>query len=135
MRLLFFSLHGDGATEIALLCRGAGVSLDIAGMSSRLVKARTSPAEQIHLRTFGVGAPTDEEICDTIRSGGYSAVIVSTPLQVVQFRNRLQPLRRQMPLLVRHSGQHLPQFQQLRVLNFMSPSPRALAIMRSCHTL
>jgi len=135
MKLLFFPMHGQAAQEIAILCRGAGIALDIAGASNRLVSAKSTPADQIMLRRYGVAAPTDEEILDTTASGGYSAVMIAAAGQVVEFREQLQPLRRDLPLLARHSRFNFSDFQQVGVQNFFSPSPRALLMMRSCHTM
>jgi len=134
MRILFFSTHGGAAVEMALLCTGAGISLDIAGAGNRLVQSKATLNEQVLLRKFGVGAPSDEEILDTVSSGGYAAVVVSIPEQVQAFRKRIQPLRKDLPLLVRHSVNCFAKFQPQGIDNFISPSPEALSLMQPCNT-
>src|SRR5262245_24223274 len=132
--MLFFSLHGDGAVEIAVLCQTAGIDLDIAGTRNEFVRAKTKPEEQVDLRRLGVGAPTDDEIVENILCGDYSAIIVGTPGQVVQLRRRLQALHKDPPVLVRHCGNQLAELKRLCVQNFLGPSRRALAMMQPCHT-
>ena len=134
MRLLYFSLHGGEAIEMALLCQGAGIDLDIAGSRNQLVEAKTSPIEQTRLRTFGVGHPSDEAILDTVRAGGYHAVMVSTPEQVQQFRERIEPFCGDIALIVRHTVNCFDDFRRQSIRNFYSLSPRALLLMPECQT-
>jgi FkbM family methyltransferase len=135
VRLLFFSLHGDGAIEIAVLCRQAGIQLDIAGTANDFVRAKSSPAEQIQLRTYGVQAPTDEEIIERILRRRYDGIIVTSPEQVTKLRSWLKKLRRDLPIIIRHGNNNLDEHLKLQVRNLLTPSPRAAARMNGCHTL
>ena len=123
MRVLYFPVHDDAATSMALLCQGANVAVDLAGVDNCFAPSRISGARQVHhLKSFGVETPSDTAIEERVRNGAYDGVIVSTPPQILQVRESLGRLRPALPLIVLHSVNRFDEFRKLGVFNFMTTS-------------
>ena len=134
MRLLFFAVHGNDAESLSLLCRGAGVDLDIA-RRNRFVDAASTAADLERLAELGVGSAGEEEICERIGSGIYDGIVVSTPEQVIAYRHSLRTLNNSIPLIVHHTINRYDVFDRQCIQNFLSPSRRALLRMGSPNSL
>lgn len=128
--ILFASMHGSAATEIALLCRRAGVKMYTPIEGSSVIKTLVKLKDG--LEKLGVGLLGDEELKDRISDGSIDAVFLSTPGQIKDHRNNIEKFRK-LPFVVRHGLNSFDKFKKLGVKNFLSPSPRALDIMSECH--
>ena len=134
MRLLFFAVHGNDAESLSLLCRGAGVDLDIA-RRNRFVDAASTSADLQRLAQLGVGAANEEELCERIGTGVYDGIVLSTPEQVIAYRRSLRTLNNSIPLIIHHTINRYDVFDRQCIQNFLSPSRRALVRMRSPNSL
>lgn len=125
-------MHGSAAMEIALLCQGAGVKMYTPIYGSRLVRTLVSIGDRQSLGSLGVTLLRDPEIEDLLSSGEIDALLLSTPEQVLQVREHLDPIRK-LPFIIRHGLNSFDKFKLIETKNFLSPSPRGLALMSECN--
>ncbi len=135
MKILYFPRHGDGAIEMAVLCRGAKISLEISGLDNGLCRANTTAADLVGLRKLGVATPNENEVRRKLAQRNYSAVLVHQAYQVDDFRESLQSLHPDIPLLVRQSSEGIRPLKECGMRNFFSTSQRALDQFPECNTL
>lgn len=132
MRMLFASMHGSAATEIGLLCNGAGVEMWVPERGFHLLDTLVKPEDASYLAPLGVKIAGYEEAEDALAGGAFDAVMLSTPGQIRQFRENVAPLAR-VPFVVRHGLNSFDKFRELGTRNFLSPSRRGLGMMPECH--
>lgn len=134
MKILYFPRHGDGAIEMALVCRGAKIGLEISGKDNGLCRANTTSADLVGLRKLGVATPDRAEVIRKLTQRDYSAVLVHQAYQVDDFRELLQSLHPDIPLIVRQSSEGIRPMKECGMRNFISTSQRALDQFPECNT-
>jgi hypothetical protein len=130
-RILFASLHGSASSEMALLCKAAGVELQIALAENGLVKSLAKEGD-VPAR-LGVAFRNADGLRDDIAAGKFDMVLLSSPGQIVEFRKNIVPLRK-IPFAIRHGLNSFDKFKHLDTKNFISPSLVALAKMPECNS-
>lgn len=130
--ILFASMHGSAAMEIAILCNGAGVKMYTPIYGSNLISTLVNIGDMQHLGSLGVTLLRDSEIKDLLTSGGIDAIFLTTPEQILQLRKNIDPIKK-LPFVVRHGVNAFDKFMALETKNFLSPSPHGLSQMPGCH--
>lgn len=127
-RLLFASMHGSAVMDLGLLCRHAGVELWVPLEQNGVIKTLALPSDRDFFESLGVQIAETATLRDRLAEGFFAAMILSTPEQVKEFKQNVEPIR-PLPIAIRHGLNAFDKFKKLGVSNFISPSPRALERM------
>lgn len=131
MNIVLASMHGSGAVELAMLCAALGVDLYVLTKGNSIMPCATSPKEIPILTSLGAKHVPDEHVLSMISDGSIQAVIGSSPSQL-QAHLKICSVRK-TPLIIRHGLNSFSKFKTYGVLNFISPSRRALNEMSECN--
>lgn len=126
MKLLYFSVHGDGTSEMAQLCNYCGVELWIPDKDTQhQFKHHQSRKEWvIRFKNNNVKIVQREELFDKIRDNFWQALIFANPEQIDLFKKHLLPLNKNLKFFIRHGVNSAEKFKKCGVRNILTPSRR-----------
>lgn len=125
MRVLFFSMHGSAAADLALLCAAAGVEFWLAAPSLSVIRTKTKEVEIPYLRGLGAKFAKDDAEAIVIMSSPGTVVVLSSPGQVEQYKAGGW----KAPFVVRHGLNSFDKFKAMRPDGFISASRIAMGKM------
>lgn len=134
MKLIFWSMHGSAAQEIALLCIKSGINISFPLINnSGPIRTLTNKHDGFCLKIIGAEIiPSEFELEERIKSKDFDAAILSSPDQIKSWNENYSSLK--IPLIVRHGLNSFDKFKTLKVKNFISCSQKAIEIMNDCES-
>lgn len=130
MKIIMFSMHGSGGTELTILCRQSGVEMWMAPPNCQIIRTLTKPEEIPYFE--GLGAKffaNDMEVLKALSSDDYAGIILATPEQIDQYRET----GTRIPFIIRHGLNSFKKFIKHDTKNFITCCHRAAENLPGCH--